>query len=144
MNCKDFEGAKKDYIAFIGGCKGNERKLCQAYYHLGYISLVSCQQNKTSDNASFWTAKEYHKRGLEAEKNMCPIFHEPKSTYREILEQTLSFLDSKFRKCGGSMCDQRGTKTCARCKAVHYCSKVCQENDWAGHKTVCRSKKNLS
>lgn len=27
---------------------------------------------------------------------------------------------------------------CANCKAVYYCSKQCQENDWKMHRTLCR------
>lgn len=32
-------------------------------------------------------------------------------------------------------------KACSKCRAVFYCSKICQENDWVNHKNACAAEK---
>lgn len=44
-----------------------------------------------------------------------------------------SFLDKTCVACG----KQTGTKTCARCRRVHYCGRECQACDWKRHKPTC-------
>ena len=39
---------------------------------------------------------------------------------------------AKATQCHALMCLNKGTKTCAGCKRVRYCSKECQLNDWNG------------
>jgi hypothetical protein len=44
-----------------------------------------------------------------------------------------------FRGCSncGVREDGRKLKKCGRCKRSHYCSRDCQAEHWAKHKTVC-------
>ncbi|EEB07565.1 histone lysine methyltransferase Set6 [Schizosaccharomyces japonicus yFS275] len=42
-------------------------------------------------------------------------------------------------------CSQtKPTKRCAACKQVHYCSKICQKQDWSMHKLECKALRNAS
>lgn len=48
----------------------------------------------------------------------------------------------KIRKCKNCRVCQHcraknASKRCSLCKSVHYCSRTCQSNDWAKHKTQC-------
>ncbi|XP_022862204.1 ubiquitin carboxyl-terminal hydrolase 18-like isoform X2 [Olea europaea var. sylvestris] len=36
-----------------------------------------------------------------------------------------------------AVCERRGTKQCARCKMVKYCSEACQKSHWSEHKKKC-------
>lgn len=38
-----------------------------------------------------------------------------------------------------NVCGKHGSKKCARCENVMYCSRECQRKDWKIHKTVCKS-----
>ncbi|CAI9755585.1 unnamed protein product [Fraxinus pennsylvanica] len=38
-----------------------------------------------------------------------------------------------------AVCEQRGTKQCARCKMVKYCSEACQKSHWSEHKKKCNN-----
>ena len=40
--------------------------------------------------------------------------------------------------CGAKEAHQKLFKMCAGCKAVVYCSKEHQEDDWPSHKTACK------
>mmetsp|Transcript_25864 Transcript_25864/g.103353 ORF Transcript_25864/g.103353 Transcript_25864/m.103353 type:complete len:201 (-) Transcript_25864:163-765(-) len=44
-----------------------------------------------------------------------------------------------MRPCANKNCTKQreGTKRC-KCKAVAYCSKECQQEDWKSHKAVCK------
>lgn len=44
-------------------------------------------------------------------------------------------LKKKDRSC--LRCGKGASKTCARCKAVAYCSRECQKKDWKQHKVTC-------
>ncbi|KAK7534906.1 uncharacterized protein J3D65DRAFT_669037 [Phyllosticta citribraziliensis] len=37
-----------------------------------------------------------------------------------------------------TMCDKPDSRQCARCHSTQYCSKNCQQADWASHKLLCR------
>lgn len=41
------------------------------------------------------------------------------------------------RPCGRDGCLQRGSKKCAGCVTVRYCSEECQREHWASHKNFC-------
>ena len=42
-----------------------------------------------------------------------------------------------WQRC--EMCGQRGTATCSKCRASHYCGQACQRRSWVGdHKPRCR------
>ncbi|KAF3010648.1 hypothetical protein E8E13_004616 [Curvularia kusanoi] len=43
--------------------------------------------------------------------------------------------DDVYTHC--AICDAFSTKKCARCKAVSYCSPLCQAEDWSAHKKIC-------
>ena len=40
--------------------------------------------------------------------------------------------------CKNTGCEADGTKRCAGCKQVSYCSRTCQKQDWQWHKSACR------
>jgi hypothetical protein len=42
------------------------------------------------------------------------------------------------------MCKEDGTKICGNCHEMHYCSSICQKNDWPMHKLLCKTFKNFS
>jgi hypothetical protein len=44
-------------------------------------------------------------------------------------------------KCGKLSCNNFGNdfKCCGQCKAISYCSKECQVEDWKVHKKVCKT-----
>lgn len=44
------------------------------------------------------------------------------------------------RTCDRPGCTNTGTKKCAGCKIVAYCSKECQNLDWPQHKLICKRK----
>ncbi len=46
------------------------------------------------------------------------------------------------RSCANPGCTAVGKSSCAKCRAVHYCSKTCQTAHWATHKKECG--KNVS
>ncbi|KAG7447733.1 uncharacterized protein BT62DRAFT_891508, partial [Guyanagaster necrorhizus] len=54
----------------------------------------------------------------------------------------LSFLESTGRSrisCAAQDCGKtEGLKRCAWCRAVSYCSALCQKSDWKRHKLVCK------
>jgi hypothetical protein len=43
-----------------------------------------------------------------------------------------------------TMCHRAGTMRCGGCKELHYCSKMCQKNDWPIHKLICKTLKDFS
>jgi hypothetical protein len=61
MQVGDKEGSKMDLYAFIERCKGNERLLCEAYFHLVFVDQVT-------------PMRELYLKGMEALKKRCPIF----------------------------------------------------------------------
>lgn len=46
--------------------------------------------------------------------------------------------DKDMHKCANAGCDNQATQRCAKCKLVYYCSKNCQEEHWAIHKSLCK------
>ena len=42
-----------------------------------------------------------------------------------------------------NLCWKESTKVCVKCKSVFYCSKMCQEEDWPGHKFFCIVSENI-
>jgi hypothetical protein len=38
-----------------------------------------------------------------------------------------------------SKCNAPGTNWCSTCGSSHYCSKLCQKDDWPVHKLLCKS-----
>jgi hypothetical protein len=49
----------------------------------------------------------------------------------------LSFLPHRQMTCCASCSKAGATLRCSRCKAVYYCSTVCQHGDWKRHKASC-------
>ncbi|KAH7338005.1 hypothetical protein B0J17DRAFT_408134 [Rhizoctonia solani] len=48
----------------------------------------------------------------------------------------------RFRQCAANGCSQSVAggahlKACGLCKTSHYCSKVCQTEDWSSHRSNC-------
>ena len=41
--------------------------------------------------------------------------------------------------CRNPTCNNPGALTCARCKMVKYCSKICQKKHWKIHKMKCKT-----
>lgn len=41
-------------------------------------------------------------------------------------------------KCANLGCTNPGTKRCAQCKLIHYCSQECQKAHWPNHKVNCK------
>lgn len=48
------------------------------------------------------------------------------------------------KTCASVGCDKSGSKSCARCKAVAYCSPECQKSAWSKHKLVCKPVSTVS
>jgi MYND finger len=58
------------------------------------------------------------------------------------IEALLGDASRKERSCGN--CDitwRKSMPRCSKCKAVSYCSRVCQEEHWTKHKKQCRKTK---
>ena len=55
-------------------------------------------------------------------------------------EQSIEQRQCAYERCCNSNNDKQRLKRCGRCKAVYYCSVMCQRSDWkAGHRNACRT-----
>ena len=45
--------------------------------------------------------------------------------------------EPKVAVCSSPGCDQPGTSSCASCKLVGYCGRICQVADWPNHRESC-------
>ena len=45
--------------------------------------------------------------------------------------------------CGSTNLDQTRLQVCNTCRVARYCSRACQNNDWARHRTQCDSASSL-
>ncbi|KAF7369547.1 MYND-type domain-containing protein [Mycena venus] len=74
------------------------------------------------------------------------------TSFRTLVEQRISFLDSDFtgesaclQGCDAPRCNKvvncAETRRCSNCQQVYYCSQACQKEDWrgGGHRTWCES-----
>uniref|UniRef100_A0A0G4HYZ1 Protein kinase domain-containing protein n=1 Tax=Chromera velia CCMP2878 TaxID=1169474 RepID=A0A0G4HYZ1_9ALVE len=46
---------------------------------------------------------------------------------------------AQFRRCHAPNCQREGRHRCAVCRAVYYCGRACQRNDWPFHRTLCNA-----
>jgi len=63
----------------------------------------------------------------------CPACVEVK-----MIESGQSSLSAQVNVNKCRVCNNNGTKNCARCKKVKYCSRECQVKDWPNHKPNCK------
>lgn len=128
QNCVQDAGAllqaRQSLETFIRLADADERKLCEAYYHLAMIRI---QDGKLGE------ARRQYDKGVEAESRRLSCFQEPKSNYRKSAEALLL----SIHPCGLQECSSPGTLLCS-CKVVRYCGTVCQKKDWKSHKGVCK------
>ena len=48
----------------------------------------------------------------------------------------MNMIEKMCNRC--QYCGELASKKCAKCKSVVYCTRDCQMNDWASHKTKCQ------
>jgi tetratricopeptide (TPR) repeat protein len=127
MKADDQAGAVADFNTFIALAVGNERKLCEAYYHLAVIA---------ADDGRLWTAKALYEKGMAAEISRCPIYKDGPTSFRKHLD--ILFTRLFKHRCANAGCESGGWKLCSRCKTVRYCGAQCQLHHWkSGHKGAC-------
>jgi hypothetical protein len=56
---------------------------------------------------------------------------------QKFIRQTNRVYTNLFHTCEHCMADGREFKKCSGCKKVRYCSRDCQKDDWAKHKSTC-------
>jgi hypothetical protein len=123
----DKAGACADLEKCISLCEGDESFLCEAYFHLSFLTLV---------RGSKADARKLFDRGLKAQrKRSPPVAHypimKPKATLAALFSKTLY-------KCTMRGCKGDGMLQCSQCLSVRYCGAECQRAHWkAGHKAVC-------
>ncbi|KAK0190369.1 hypothetical protein F5146DRAFT_1043975 [Armillaria mellea] len=70
----------------------------------------------------------------------CGLGHGASSYFKNAgLDKRFCNYDRSQIRCGAQDCNKtEGLKRCARCKAISYCSALCQKLDWKRHKAVCK------
>ena len=62
----------------------------------------------------------------------------PAKKRREIEYENHKVLQKYVRVCKYCKDFAVGLKKCGKCRAVHYCGRECQKNDWKNHKPNCK------
>ena len=65
-------------------------------------------------------------------KGKCTQIHEHSHTQRKTTVKDCNFC-KRTKKAG-----EKAFSSCAKCRAVRYCSSECQQKDWGTHKDACR------
>lgn len=65
-------------------------------------------------------------------------------TSTQVIDKSKHDVDPSFKGCANPGCQAEGTKKCAACKNVSYCSKECQKANWTEHKSQCSPKPSAS
>ena len=68
------------------------------------------------------------------------LFKSNSEHLHDVVVDTLSDAHKRCVYCKAVPSDGVVFSKCSRCKSVHYCSKICQKNDWEEHKKICRDK----
>jgi len=146
-----FEKATAFYLRFLKECPEDGRKVSEAYYCLGELSLLKKDfQGGEGRDVICPEAVSYYEKGIEAEKKLIRIYPAPSDNFppKGLLKHVISIsqksssvgtsasqsssVSPRCHSCGKS----QNLKPC-RCHAVFYCDVTCQKKDWPNHKLAC-------
>ena len=78
---------------------------------------------------------------LSPDEHTCAWFEERRKRHICATEQDALFaMMKRMSQCDscGEIAVDKPMLTCGACRGIHYCSKICQKNNWPQHKTACK------
>lgn len=114
---------------YIQRAAPEERKVCEAYYHLAMLEILE---------GNLGTARRRFDSGMSAEARRLSCFEDKPSYYRRLVHTQVQ----RFYACGNGECPKLGLEKCSGCKAIRYCSRKCQKTHWKHHKSDCHKVKD--
>lgn len=131
----EFEGKRKGYYTerarkifhqYILSATPDERKVCEAYFHLAVLEALE---------SKFEEAWQHYGNGTQARRQRLPCFEGTPSCFQATAE---TLLRSNGYGCRSDGCAELGTRLCGGCRKSRYCSQECQKLHWQQHKKACR------
>lgn len=103
-----------------------DKYIAQAFQSIAFKVALKCTTHKRRINTKIQT-------------NYLPTTTAKQRLQKQIRQKTIAtYFIHKCAQCKKEEAKNNALDRCARCKNVHYCSKVCQRAHWKTHKPDCK------